>query len=154
MCQFVVGVAEAAFVVACGQPGRLDRKGTDLWRRSFLCLGCALHESSRLDQTSTLRSATQPRAGNRNRTGDLLITSQLLYQLSYAGTSKASRILHGKSPRRKPKLSSPFTVRRSPFIGCRSEGAPFGGREPRGLEFRIRGSSLPVAVGGVTRLSL
>jgi hypothetical protein len=26
-----------------------------------------------------------PRAGNRNRTGDLLITSQLLYQLSYAG---------------------------------------------------------------------
>ena len=25
------------------------------------------------------------RAGNRNRTGDLLITSQLLYQLSYAG---------------------------------------------------------------------
>ena len=60
------------------------------------------------------KSLILSRAGNRNRTGDLLITSQLLYQLSYAGTSKASRILHGKSPRRKPKLSSPFTVHRSP----------------------------------------
>jgi hypothetical protein len=29
------------------------------------------------------------RAGNRNRTGDLLITSQLLYQLSYAGFTKS-----------------------------------------------------------------
>jgi hypothetical protein len=28
------------------------------------------------------------RAGSRNRTGDLLITSQLLYQLSYAGLEK------------------------------------------------------------------
>jgi hypothetical protein len=40
------------------------------------------------------RLSEQGKAGNRIRTGDLLITSQLLYQLSYAGTwqRKAQRL--------------------------------------------------------------
>jgi hypothetical protein len=37
---------------------------------------------------SLRKSLTFNRAGSRNRTGDLLITSQLLYQLSYAGLKK------------------------------------------------------------------
>jgi hypothetical protein len=32
------------------------------------------------------------KAGSRNRTDDLLITNQLLYQLSYAGEGKATRL--------------------------------------------------------------
>jgi hypothetical protein len=45
------------------------------------------------------------RAGSRNRTGDLLITSQLLYQLSYAGLERRSPTLHAKSLCRKSKTA-------------------------------------------------
>ena len=41
------------------------------------------------------------RAGNRNRTGDLLITSQLLYQLSYAGIPEDPPSVHGNTRGRK-----------------------------------------------------
>ena len=37
------------------------------------------------------------RAGSRDRTDDLLITNQLLYQLSYAGTSKRARSYTGRT---------------------------------------------------------
>ena len=33
-------------------------------------------------------------AGNRTRTDDLLITNQLLYQLSYAGLLRTARMHH------------------------------------------------------------
>jgi hypothetical protein len=39
------------------------------------------------------KSLKMNRAGNRVRTDDLLITNQLLYQLSYAGFSEKNHIL-------------------------------------------------------------
>jgi hypothetical protein len=43
---------------------------------------------------------SERRAGNRVRTDDLLITNQLLYQLSYAGNN--ARIVAQRSERDKP----------------------------------------------------
>jgi hypothetical protein len=54
------------------------------------------HEPTDLQSVAVDHFATCPifsRAGDQNRTGDLLITSQLLYQLSYASVE-----LSNKSP--------------------------------------------------------
>jgi hypothetical protein len=41
-----------------------------------------------LNQQTVSQTRSDERAGNRVRTDDLLITNQLLYQLSYAGLMK------------------------------------------------------------------
>ena len=45
-------------------------------------------------------------AGNRNRTRDLLITNQLLYLLSYAGTAARIIGLHATFTKITPKLGT------------------------------------------------
>jgi hypothetical protein len=74
----------------------------------------------------SLYLARSERAGNRVRTDDLLITNQLLYQLSYAGFSGGCKrsifwpsrpIYAAKTPR--PKYASEFLEWRSLTIQAR-----------------------------------
>jgi hypothetical protein len=48
--------------------------------------------------TNACKSLISNPAGNRDRTDDLLITNQLLYQLSYAGVEICAIDLNGEPP--------------------------------------------------------
>jgi hypothetical protein len=58
------------------------KSGAEVAQKSFSEARWEKHQDAQVFNQEPLKS----RAGNRIRTGDLLITSQLLYQLSYAGT--------------------------------------------------------------------
>ena len=61
-------------------------------RRARVCMSRTL----RVNQTIAIRKSEMEGAGSRIRTDDLLITNQLLYQLSYAGIyeGKPSILIH------------------------------------------------------------
>ena len=69
-----------------------SRNGDRAVPRTAITAGLAPHNAA--DRTSKV---SEIGAGSRNRTRDLLITNQLLYQLSYAGMLDAAR--HCAAPR-------------------------------------------------------
>jgi hypothetical protein len=82
------------------------------------------------------------RAGNRIRTGDLLITSQLLYQLSYAGEFLSSLEISGDSLDPQPHFSL-----------LNQESQPFIRHGRRYLDdFVIRNSIFPERIFGQNRI--
>ena len=80
-------------------------------------------------QPTASKVTTQYGAGNVTRTRDLLITNQLLYQLSYTSTPKRRILLYRLIP--VPSSATFPETRRNGSFGCRfGMFFPFSGRNP------------------------
>ena len=79
------------FVQSLSGAGRRTREikvTTSFWTGCSIC-----HRQIEFNSSSPCADLTLNGAGRRTRTPDLLITNQLLYQLSYTGVSNRTRLL-------------------------------------------------------------